>query len=195
MSDDKDRLGDQLRKREHAEEDKYFAELSKKQVERLHKIHAAATTDEMHCPRCGDALEELHSHGAAADACPKGHGVWLDQSEIDLVAQREGDGWLARLAIGLKDDPHFAEHSREQAARLRQTQASATTAAKRCPRCGSDLEVVQRHGGAADACPKAHGVWLDWDGLERIRKREGEGWLAPPPPRLKPSALRPRAPG
>jgi Zn-finger nucleic acid-binding protein len=178
MSDDKDRLGDQLRKREHAEEDKYFAELSKKQVERLHEIHAAATADEMHCPRCGSTLTELHRHGAAADACPKGHGMWLDQSEIDLIAQREGDGWLARLAIGLKDDPHFAERSREQVARLRETHATAAGTAKRCPRCGTALDVVQRHGGAADACPKGHGMWLDVQEIERIRKREGEGWLA-----------------
>lgn len=178
MPDEKDRLREQLRRKEHADEDKYFAELSKKQIERLHKAHAAATATSMKCPRCGADLEELHRHGAAADACPKGCGMWLDQGEIDLITQREGEGWLARLVVGREGDKDFPALSKEQNERLHQAHANAKTSSMHCPRCGGDLAVVQRHGAAADACPKGCGVWLDRGEIERIRAREGEGWLA-----------------
>jgi hypothetical protein len=101
MPDEKDRLGDKLHKKEKAEEDRYFDELSKRQLERLRKTHAAATATP-DCPRCGTPLVILQHNGVAADGCPKGHGVWFDMSELDLVTKREGEGWLSRLLYGRK---------------------------------------------------------------------------------------------
>jgi len=40
MSDDKDRLAEHLRQKEHAEENHYFAEQSRKQLEKLRAAHA-----------------------------------------------------------------------------------------------------------------------------------------------------------
>ena len=101
MSDEKDHLGDKLREKEKAEEDRYFAELSKRQVEKLRAKHAESTTAGLaDCPRCGAALEVVQQHGVAADACPKGHGIWLDMGELAEITTRQGEGWLSRLILG-----------------------------------------------------------------------------------------------
>jgi hypothetical protein len=102
MPDEKDRLGDQLRDKERADENRYFSERSKQQIERLRQTRAAATVTVGHCPRCGTKLEVLQRHGAAADACPKECGVWLDRGEVERITKREGEGWLARLLLGVK---------------------------------------------------------------------------------------------
>jgi hypothetical protein len=101
MSNDKDHLAEQLKDRERAEEERFFAEHSKKQIEKLRAMHqqTAATAT---CPRCGAALEVLTRNGIAADACPKDHGIWLDWGELEQITKREGDGWLARLILGKK---------------------------------------------------------------------------------------------
>jgi hypothetical protein len=98
MSDDKDRLREQLKERDRAQEEHYFAELSRKQVEKLRALreHASAPAQPS-CPRCGTALEITHMKGVSVDACPNGHGLWLDKHELDLIAKREGDSWLAKL--------------------------------------------------------------------------------------------------
>jgi len=98
MSDDKDRLREQLNEREKAAEDHYFAELSKKQVEKLKALrdHPNAPAQPS-CPRCGSMLQITQMKGVAVDACPNGHGLWLDKTELDLIAKREGDSWLAKL--------------------------------------------------------------------------------------------------
>ena len=101
MPDEKDRLSEQLRNKEKAEEDRYFAEESKKQIEKLRQMHAAAAANgTADCPRCGTALEVKQDHGVALDACPRGHGIWLDAGELDQIAKRQGDSWLARLLLG-----------------------------------------------------------------------------------------------
>jgi hypothetical protein len=101
MSDDKDHLTEQLRQKEKAEEDRYFAEQSRKQIEKLRAAHAqSAATGQANCPRCGSALEVVQRNGIAVDACPKGHGIWLDMGELEAVTKREGDSWLARLILG-----------------------------------------------------------------------------------------------
>jgi hypothetical protein len=98
MSDDKDRLREQLNERDKAHEEHYFAELSKKQVERLKTLRDHPTAPaQPSCPRCGAALQITQAKGVAVDACPNGHGLWLDQHQLDEIAKREGDSWLAKL--------------------------------------------------------------------------------------------------
>lgn len=101
MSDDKDRLAEQLRQREKADEDKFFAEQTRKQIEKLRAARAqSAATGHATCPRCGTPLEITHMKGVAVDGCPQGHGLWLDKHELEQIAKREGDSWLARLLLG-----------------------------------------------------------------------------------------------
>ena len=101
MPDDKDHLRDELKKREQADEDRYFAELSKKQVEKLRALRAhRARRRSRPCPRCATPLQITQLKGVAVEACPNGHGLWLDQAHLDQIAKREGDSWLARLLTG-----------------------------------------------------------------------------------------------
>ena len=101
MSDDKDRLTDQLRQKEKADEDRFFAEQSRKQIDKLRTARAqSAASGQATCPRCGSALEVTQMKGVAVDACPKGHGLWLDKAELEQIAKRAGDSWLARLLLG-----------------------------------------------------------------------------------------------
>ena len=75
MSDEKDRLGEQLHGKEKADEDRYFAELSKKQLEKLRERHAqSATQGRGDDPRCGN----------------------------EQIASREGTSWLSRLLAGFR---------------------------------------------------------------------------------------------
>src|SRR5687768_14099870 len=103
MSADKDHLGDQLRKKQQSEEERYFADQSRKQIEKLKARHAeSVAAGSANCPRCGTALEILERNGVALDSCPKGHGLWLDSGELEQIMQRQGDGWLSRILLGKK---------------------------------------------------------------------------------------------
>ena len=98
MSDDKDRLREQLNERDQGQEEHFFSELSKKQVDKLKALRDHPTApDQPACPRCGVALQITQMKGVAIDACPNGHGLWLDQHQLDQIAKREGDSWLAKL--------------------------------------------------------------------------------------------------
>jgi hypothetical protein len=103
MPSDKDHLTDQLRGKEKADEDRFFAEQSRQQIDKLRAARAqSAASGQADCPRCATPLEVTQMKGVAVDACPKGHGLWLDQGELEQIAKREGDSWLARLLIGSK---------------------------------------------------------------------------------------------
>jgi|SRR5581483_446345 len=103
MVDEKDRLGDKLRQKEKADEDRFFAERDKQLLERLRQQNRAASADEarelaeMRCPKDGARLASVDHHGVSVDECPNCHGVWLDQGELEALAQRERDSWLGRF--------------------------------------------------------------------------------------------------
>jgi hypothetical protein len=101
MSDEKDHLGSKLHDREKVEEDRYFQEQSRKQIEKLRAEHAKSTAAGLAtCPRCGAALEVRERNGVALDTCPKEHGVWVDMPELESITKHEGDGWFSRLLFG-----------------------------------------------------------------------------------------------
>ena len=102
MVDEKDRLGDKLRDAERAREDQYFAERDRELLERLRRSksgEAEATLKEaalMRCPKCGTHLQQHTLHEVVVEECPSCHGMWLDQGELEKVASREHEGWIAR---------------------------------------------------------------------------------------------------
>ena len=103
MADDKDRLKETFRKKEKAEEDRYFAERDKAVLERLRKELTPKrwrTIREVahgRCPRCLEPLGQEELMGVTIDRCPHGHGIWLDDGELEMIAGRERDSWLGRL--------------------------------------------------------------------------------------------------
>jgi rubrerythrin len=101
--DEKDRLGAKLREREQAEEDRYFAQRDKELLEKLKQQQTepqeAALRQQalMRCPKCGTSLNTVKHHDVTVEECPSCQGMWLDRGELETLAQRENEGWLARL--------------------------------------------------------------------------------------------------
>lgn len=96
----KDRLGETLRRKERAEEDQWFAEQEKQKIARLRQEPGASregtSEGQGNCPRCNTPLVSMKIHGIAVEECPRGHGMWLDQGELEPLAKRERDSWLGR---------------------------------------------------------------------------------------------------
>jgi DNA repair exonuclease SbcCD ATPase subunit len=103
MSDEKDRLTDKLRQKEKAEEDRFFADQDKAALEKLRQAQRTASEEQVRelardrCPRCGERLGVLKLHGVEVAECPMGHGMWLDNGELEQIASREKDSWLGRF--------------------------------------------------------------------------------------------------
>ena len=39
----------------------------------------------INCPRCGNPLEQRSFHNVKLDVCGRGHGVWFDAGELEMV--------------------------------------------------------------------------------------------------------------
>jgi hypothetical protein len=110
MSDEKDRLGEKLQKKERAEEDRFFEARERELIDKLKHDRGAAAADDLRrlaqdrCPRCGEQLRGVQHDGVSVDQCPSGHGMWLDAGEFETLARRERDSWLGRFFSALK--PH-----------------------------------------------------------------------------------------
>jgi hypothetical protein len=101
--DEKDRLGGKLREKEKAEEDRYFAERDRELLAKLKQQQSgteeAALRQQalMRCPKCGEKLVSLQHHEVTVEECPSCRGMWLDRGELEILAQRENESWLARF--------------------------------------------------------------------------------------------------
>ena len=103
MSDDKDRLTDQLRQKEKGEENQFFADQDKAALDKLRQAQRTASEEQVRelardrCPRCGERLAPFKLHGVQVDECPMGHWMWLNSDEPEQIASREKDSWLGRF--------------------------------------------------------------------------------------------------
>ena len=101
--DEKDRLGAKLRGKEKAEEDRYVAQRDKELIEKLKQQQSfeqdAAVQQQalMHCPKCGTKLHTVNHHDVTVEECPSCLGMWLDRGKLEILAQREHEGWIARV--------------------------------------------------------------------------------------------------
>jgi rubrerythrin len=101
--DEKDRLGTKLHQKEKAEEARYFAERDRELIEKLKQKQATTQDDTLRqeallrCPKCGEKLTTLQHYGVTVEECPSCKGMWLDRGELEVLAQRENEGWLARF--------------------------------------------------------------------------------------------------
>jgi uncharacterized protein with PIN domain len=103
MPDEKDRLGEKLHQKEKAEEDRFYAERDKALIEKLRREKAAeqsrqaAEAVRMRCPKCGEHLVAVEHLGVTVDECPKRHGMWVDDRQLETLARREHDSWIGRF--------------------------------------------------------------------------------------------------
>jgi hypothetical protein len=95
MTTNKDRLGDKLRDREKAEEDRYFAQQDRERLEKLREKKQRPAELGL-CPRCGTALDERQVDEVPVDVCDDCGGVWLDKGELEQIVERESEGWASR---------------------------------------------------------------------------------------------------
>jgi uncharacterized protein with PIN domain len=99
MARDDDTLGDKLRKKEKVDEDRYYDAQDKQLIDKIRRqeMGAGGQQDALNrCPRCGGALANVSHFGVKIDECPKGHGMWMAQGELEQIASRERDSWLGR---------------------------------------------------------------------------------------------------
>lgn len=98
------------------------------------------------CPACGGDLIVLEWAGVEMDLCVDCGGLWLDDGELELIAEMAGVD-----AGGLTDALNRGEVGAQGQGR--------------CPRCARKLRkmVVREEGEALelDACPKGDGFWFD----------------------------------
>jgi hypothetical protein len=100
MSDgEKDRFGSKLHELEKAREDKFFGDRDRELLQKL-KAQAEQTVRElahMRCPKCGEGLVTRTQLDVEMHACPAGHGLWLNDGDLEKLTARESTGWLARI--------------------------------------------------------------------------------------------------
>ena len=51
----------------------------------------------MRCPKCGTALTATNHLDITVDECSTCGGMWLNKGELEELAKRESNGWLARF--------------------------------------------------------------------------------------------------
>lgn len=96
---DKDRLSDKLRDKEKAEEDRYFAERDREAIEKMRQAQGGTSQSQglMQCPKCGTKLATIQHHDVTVEECPSCKGLWLDRGELEILSQRENEGWVGRF--------------------------------------------------------------------------------------------------
>jgi Zn-finger nucleic acid-binding protein len=55
------------------------------------------------CPRCPRRLREITIHDVVVDRCPSGHGLWLDEGEMETVTRSATGGQAGEVARFFKD--------------------------------------------------------------------------------------------
>jgi hypothetical protein len=95
-----------LDERKKGLEEEYF---HRKEQEALEKTRQRMAADEskpdeaafMHCPKCGEKLEEHSFNGIKVDRCNRCDGLWLDSGKVDHLAAKKNRTWLTRFWRGI----------------------------------------------------------------------------------------------
>jgi Zn-finger nucleic acid-binding protein len=109
----------------------------------------------MYCPVCRESLVVVEREGIELDWCLKCRGLWFDEGELELLAEKSGrrlgpeDVGHPRAGAGVEEKP---------------------APRRKCPRCRRKMERVA--AGSADPVQvdrcADHGVWLDSGELGRM---------------------------
>jgi uncharacterized protein len=101
--------------RARASEEEYFArkEMEQRRERALESQRQTAQADQaerdrlkalhlMRCPKCGMELETLTVQGVEIDRCHSCNGTWLDEGELEQLAQR-GPNLLQKIVGAFRD--------------------------------------------------------------------------------------------
>ncbi|MBM4187425.1 MAG: hypothetical protein FJ206_08950 [Gemmatimonadetes bacterium] len=81
------------------------------------------------------------------------------------------------------EDEYFARRDAELVKEQRAAQEKAARAAERkshylkCPKCGADLDTIDRHGVQIDQCPECQRLWLDAGEFDTLNKKADPGFV------------------
>lgn len=100
----------------------------------------------MHCPVCDVPLIVVERDSIEVDYCINCHGIWFDQTEIELLGEKAG------VVIGTDELESSAP-------------SSSSERYLRCPRCGKKMRKADLYGEGevliVDFCRFKHGLWFD----------------------------------
>ncbi|HEY3446967.1 MAG TPA: protein kinase [Myxococcales bacterium] len=108
------------------------------------------------CPGCGSAMSLGHSGGVVVDGCSTCGGIWLDEGEMQQLANRPAG--LVAMARLYKPTGEWDLAERERG----------------CPRCRTGLEPYEFNslrGIWLDRCATCRGLFLDHGEAEAIEAR------------------------
>jgi uncharacterized protein with PIN domain len=97
-----------LHERERADEDIFFAKRDRELIEKLRDVDDETQRRHirelayMRCPECGARLVRAQHYGVTIEECAAGHGMWLTESELHALAEREKNSWIGRYFYRLK---------------------------------------------------------------------------------------------
>jgi hypothetical protein len=104
---EKDPLGEKMRLKERAEEDRYFAERDRELIAQLKQAQGEEHEKMIRelargrCPQCGERLRQRPVHGELIDECPSCRGIWLTQAKVKVISHGGGDKWIENFLEGL----------------------------------------------------------------------------------------------
>ena len=146
--------------------------------------------EEARCPKCGVPLYEFefkHTSGVRLNACPRCKGIWVDDRELEAIAQRmpvrqapRDTRHRARAAVGLMQRfPCPACEEANPASALVCWKCGAALRGRRgalmCPRCDNclcekpaDLSNLDVGDARVDHCEDCGGVWVDVEALASL---------------------------
>lgn len=84
-------------------EEEYFQRQEQELLEKTRQRVAAEEREQrkaaafMHCPKCGENLEEITFQEVQVDRCTGCQGIWLDPGELERLTVKENQGWLAHF--------------------------------------------------------------------------------------------------
>jgi len=107
----------------------------------------------MLCPKCVDEMLILELDGVEIDCCDECRGIWLDEGELELLADVEQESELP--FIKALTDPEAVKAKGQRC----------------CPVCSKNMLLVDIPLDPVveiDRCPLNHGLWFDQGELEQI---------------------------
>ncbi|MFN0179716.1 MAG: zf-TFIIB domain-containing protein [Gemmatimonadales bacterium] len=81
------------------------------------------------------------------------------------------------------EDEYFARRDAELVMKKQAEMEKAARLAERkshylkCPKCGADLETIDRHGVQIDQCPDCQGIWLDAGEFDTLSQNQDPGFV------------------
>jgi hypothetical protein len=89
--------------REDVEKKRKLAQQMKKQLA-ADEVRRLAELHHLHCPRCGMQMAPIPIRGIEVDVCFSCRGVFLDQSDIHVIAAPEQKGIMAAILNWFRDE-------------------------------------------------------------------------------------------